>query len=111
VRIHEKSYQANLIFGLCLKLKLLPARKQFMSREVGRLHYTDCSIVLIKVWNFEVFLQCKKCVNKHKKDSINYQQYALICTAPLFYVLAPTCSGCSLPSTGNFLDPSELLEI
>jgi hypothetical protein len=41
----------------------------------------------------------------------NDQQYALICTTPLFYVLAPTCFGSSLPSSGSFLDPSELLEI
>jgi hypothetical protein len=39
------------------------------------------------------------------------QQYALICTTPLFYVLAPTCFGSSLPSPGSFLDPSELLEV
>jgi hypothetical protein len=29
----------------------------------------------------------------------------------LFYILAPTCFGSSLPSSGSFLDPSELLEI
>jgi hypothetical protein len=39
------------------------------------------------------------------------QHYALICTTPLFYALAPTCFGSSLPSSGSFLDPSELLEI
>jgi hypothetical protein len=33
------------------------------------------------------------------------------CTAPLFYVLAPTCFGSSLPSSGSLLDPSELLKI
>jgi hypothetical protein len=38
--------------------------------------------------------------------SRNNQQYALICTTPLFYVLAPTCFGSSLPSSGGFLDPS-----
>jgi hypothetical protein len=43
--------------------------------------------------------------------SRNNQQYALICTTPLFYILAPTCFGSSLPSSGNFLDPTELLEI
>jgi hypothetical protein len=36
------------------------------------------------------------------------QQYALNCTTPLFYILAPTCFGSSLPSSGSFLDPSEL---
>jgi hypothetical protein len=39
------------------------------------------------------------------------QQYALICTTPLFYILAPTCFGSSLPSSGSLLDPPELLEI
>jgi hypothetical protein len=43
--------------------------------------------------------------------SRNNQHYALICTTPLFYILAPTCFDSSLPSSGNFLDPSELLEI
>jgi hypothetical protein len=33
------------------------------------------------------------------------------CTTPLFYILAPTYFGSSLPSSGSFLDPSELLEI
>jgi hypothetical protein len=41
----------------------------------------------------------------------NNQHYALICTTPLFYVLAPTCFGSSLPSSGSIVDPSELLEI
>jgi hypothetical protein len=41
----------------------------------------------------------------------NDQQYALVCTTPLLYVLAPTCFGSSLPSLGNFLNPPHLLEI
>jgi hypothetical protein len=43
--------------------------------------------------------------------SRNDQQYALICTTPLFHILAATCFGSSLPSSGSFVDPSELLEI
>jgi hypothetical protein len=43
--------------------------------------------------------------------SRNNQHYALICTTPLFYILAPTCFGSSLLSSGRFLDPCELLEI
>jgi hypothetical protein len=39
------------------------------------------------------------------------QQYALICTTPLLYILVPTCFGSILPSSGSFLDPPELLEI
>jgi hypothetical protein len=35
----------------------------------------------------------------------------LIFTTPLFYILAPTCFGSSVPSSGSFLDPSELLEM
>jgi hypothetical protein len=47
------------------------------------------------------------CVIRRRND----QQYALICTTPLFYILAHTCFSSSLPSSGSFLDPSELLEI
>jgi hypothetical protein len=45
------------------------------------------------------------------RRSRNNQHYALICTTPLFYILAPTFFSSSLPSSGSFLDPSELLEI
>jgi hypothetical protein len=45
------------------------------------------------------------------RRSRNDQQYALICITPLFHILTPTCFGSSLPSSGSFLDPSELLEI
>jgi hypothetical protein len=38
-------------------------------------------------------------------------KYALTCSIRLFNVLAPTCFGSSLPSSGSFLDPPELLEI
>src|SRR5215510_12541522 len=47
----------------------------------------------------------------HIRHSRNNQQYAPIFTTPLFYILAPTCFGSSLPSSGSLLDPSELLEI
>jgi hypothetical protein len=42
--------------------------------------------------------------------SRNNQHYAQICTTALFYILAPTCFGSSLPLSGGFLDPSELNE-
>jgi hypothetical protein len=45
------------------------------------------------------------------RRSRNNQRYVLICTTPLFYTLAPTCFGSSLPSSGSLLDPSELLKI
>jgi hypothetical protein len=39
------------------------------------------------------------------------QQYALIVPSCIYlYVLAPTCFGSSLPSSGSLLDPPELLE-
>jgi hypothetical protein len=49
--------------------------------------------------------------------TVHYQTYwkkLTICTdfnTHLFYVLAPTCFGSSLPSSGSLLDPPELLEI
>jgi hypothetical protein len=40
-----------------------------------------------------------------------YQQYALnVPSFIYFYVLAPTCFGSNLPSSGSLLDPPELLE-
>jgi hypothetical protein len=45
------------------------------------------------------------------RRSRNNQHYALICNTPLSYMLAPTRFGSSLPSSGSFLGPSELLEI
>jgi hypothetical protein len=38
------------------------------------------------------------------------QQYTLIVPLLYFYVLAPTCFGSCLPSSGSLLDPTELLE-
>jgi hypothetical protein len=45
------------------------------------------------------------------RRSRNNQHYAQICTIPLFYILAPTCFGISVQSSGSFLDSSELLKI
>jgi hypothetical protein len=42
------------------------------------------------------------------RRSINNQHYALTYTKPLFNIQAPTCFGSSLPSSGSFLDPSEV---
>jgi hypothetical protein len=41
----------------------------------------------------------------------NNKPYALIYTTSLFRILAATCFGSSLPSSGSFLGPPELLEI
>jgi hypothetical protein len=43
--------------------------------------------------------------------AIRHSRNVLVFTTPLFYILAPTCFGSSLPSSGSFLDPSELLKI
>jgi hypothetical protein len=43
--------------------------------------------------------------------SRNNQHYELICTTPFYYTLAPTCLSSSMPSSGSFLDPFDLLEI
>jgi hypothetical protein len=58
-------------------------------------------------------LHCQFNTQKYNtlQSSRNNQQYALICTTPLFYTLAPIFFSSSLPSSGSFLDPSELLEI
>jgi hypothetical protein len=48
------------------------------------------------------------CVIRRSK---NNQHYAMTCTTLLFYILAPTSFDSSLPSSGIFLDSSELLEI
>jgi hypothetical protein len=58
-----------------------------------------------KLSNNLMFVQCII------RRSRNNQRYSLICTTPLLYTLAPTCFGCSLKSSGSFLDASELLEI
>jgi hypothetical protein len=46
----------------------------------------------------------------------NYMQrkqptYVLNCTTPLFNIQAPICFGSGLPSSGSFLDSSELHEM
>jgi hypothetical protein len=53
------------------------------------------------------FLMFVPCIIRRSR---NNQQLALNYTTPLFNILALTCLGSSLPSSGSFLDPSELLE-
>jgi hypothetical protein len=45
------------------------------------------------------------------RRSRNDQLYALICTTPVFYILAPTCLSTSLSPSGSFLDHSKLLKV
>jgi hypothetical protein len=63
-----------------------------------------------KQWNRKN-LQNKDKLMQYRQSNRNNQHYALICTTPLFYILAPACFSSSLPSPGSFLDPSELLQI
>jgi hypothetical protein len=70
----------------------------------GRCHQPE-----IHVLNMEFHcLMFVPCIIRHSR---NNQYCALICTTPLFCILAPTCFGSSLPSSWSFLDPSELLKI
>jgi hypothetical protein len=45
------------------------------------------------------------------RRSINNQHNALNYITSLFNIQTPTCFGSSLPSSGRFLDPCELLEM
>jgi hypothetical protein len=58
----------------------------------------------------EIGMMAAYVVNVGKNSIRNDQQYALVCNIPLFHILATTCFANSLPLSGNFLDPSELLE-
>jgi hypothetical protein len=76
-----------------------------MSRRGTWLH------TVIHVVTLLVFYQYVLTVLKYSICSRNNQHYALTCTTPLFYILAPTCFGSSLQSSGSFLHASELLEM
>jgi hypothetical protein len=92
----------------------------------------NTKLILVIYWNCWVLFGgspaersvklCSTCFSisicRYKHGNINYvkrirkdQQYVLICTTPLLYALAATCFGSSLPSSGSFLKPPELLEI
>jgi hypothetical protein len=85
---------------MCYGVQGIPREKKAASevRSFPKLFVTYSFRVVDYILNFYV-------------RSINNQHYALICTTPLFYILAPTCFGSSLPSSESFLDPSELLEM
>jgi hypothetical protein len=83
----------------------LPAK--LLTRVHALLVIFDCR--KYAVW-YKVILLKNELIQNVVERTTNNQHYALICTNFLFYVLAPTCFGSSLPSSGSFLDPSELLE-
>jgi hypothetical protein len=83
---------------------------------VNTLYFAQCSVRLSKRTAIISLCSATRLVlfnirTVHIRSSRNNQHYALICTTPLFYVLSLTRFGSSLPSSGSFLDPSELLEI
>jgi hypothetical protein len=63
--------------------------------------HLDCDLILIHLRTKYCLFTCT--------CSRNDQQYALNCTIPLVNILAPTCFGSGLPSSGSFLDPSVTL--
>jgi hypothetical protein len=88
----------------------LPSHKQHKGMALRKNKGTKNAIFLeLRIQNYVRFgLIFVPCIIRLSR---NNQQYALIFTTLLFYILAPTCFGSSLPSSGSFLDPSELLEI
>jgi hypothetical protein len=72
-------------------------------RSVCVIH--DCSLHT-KILQFKKLMFVPCIIRRRRND----QQYAQICTTALFYIPAPICFGSSLPSSGSFLEPSELLE-
>jgi hypothetical protein len=69
---------------------------------------TICPNNLAAIWKSNTH-KCLLFVSCIIRRSRNNQHYALNCTTPLFNIQAPTYFGSSLPSSGSFLDPSELL--
>jgi hypothetical protein len=70
-----------------------------------------CMCLFILERTIECMYMCLMFVPCINRRSRNNQRYSLIFTTPLFNILAPTCFGSGLPSSGSFLDPSDLLEI
>jgi hypothetical protein len=93
--LEEKLCVSKVCFWLTFKQKEM--LQVFMVFYVG--------LILVTILRSLIFVPCII------RRSRNNEHYALICTSPLFNILAPTCFGSSLPSSGIFLDPSELLEI
>jgi hypothetical protein len=57
-----------------------------------------------------IFMFCQVCKFCHKNIEIAVY-VSFHCITPLFYVLAPTCFGSSLPSSGSLLGPPELVTV
>jgi hypothetical protein len=98
---------------------LLASLDHLMTNETNdHFHYSYIDQSFLLQAGAEIYLTCSKtgvsslmfvpCIIRHSR---NNRHYALNCTTPLFYILAPTCFSSSLPSSESFLGPSELLEI
>jgi hypothetical protein len=64
------------------------------------LSYLQAKPIRINMWTYYLFnLMFVPCIIRRSR---NNQLNAKICTNALFYMLAPTCFGISLPSSGSF---------
>jgi hypothetical protein len=84
--------------------------------QIGRIFNDTRNMPFISVeevapWSVAKPLQTNWHYRNIWTSSRNNKHYALICTISLFYILAPTCFGSSLPLSGSFLDSSKLREI
>jgi hypothetical protein len=86
--------------GLCQRF-CLPF---WVLHNMTNFYETCCERFVITFRHFNVHTVHYQTHQKRPKICID-------CTTPLFYVLAPTCFGSSLPSSGSLLDPPDLLEI
>jgi hypothetical protein len=91
-------------------LKPLALLRNFPNASAGKCFLVSWCYVQKNTSPFPFFTSCPYFPNIIN-TSINSQHHAPICTNSLFYILAPTCFSSSLPSSGSFLYPSELLQI
>jgi hypothetical protein len=92
---------------------------QVLETSILIVKYAACSwfsLLWVYRWGnlrtvFRLHILCGAHIKAYLNTIRKSQQYSLICTIPLFYVLDPTCFAGSLPSSGSILGPFELLEI
>jgi hypothetical protein len=74
----------------------------------GWLSFTTCLFISRELRSVGIWFES---LVEYINTSINNQHYALNYITSLFNIQTPTCFGISLPSSGSFLVPCELLEI
>jgi hypothetical protein len=115
---YDKQVYINILFYVWIRALVSCLRWQLylhlffkMSPRI-RISYLCQATKLLIFFFFISPIKIEKSVPKRWHiSSRNNQHYALNCTTPLFYILALTCFGSSLPSLGSFLDPSESFKI